>query len=155
MTPDLAIRPLAIADRAEWQALFDGYNAFYGREGPTALPAAIVETTWRRIHDPAEPVHALVAERGGHLVGLTHYLFHRSTISIAHTCYLQDLFTLPSERGKGVARALIEAVYARARAAGSARVYWLTHETNATARSLYDKVARNSGFIVYRHQLDG
>ena len=152
---DLTILPLAIADRPEWQVLFDGYNAFYGREGPTALPAAVVEATWARIHDPAEPVHALVAERGGRLVGLTHYLFHRSTLSVAYTCYLQDLFTLPSERGKGVGRALIEAVYARAREAGAARVYWQTHETNATARSLYDKVAERSGFIVYRHQLDG
>ena len=155
MTKELTIRPVALADRIEWAALFDGYNAFYGREGPTALPTAIVEATWGRIHDPAEPVHALVAERDGRLVGLTHYLFHRSTISIAHTCYLQDLFTLPSERGRGVGRALIEAVYARAREAGAARVYWLTHETNATARTLYDKVAKYSGFVVYRHQLDG
>ena len=154
MTPDLVLRPIATTDRVQWQSLFEGYNAFYGREGPTALPAAVYEATWARIHDPAEPVHGLVAERDGRLVGLTHYLFHRSTLSVAHTCYLQDLFTLPSERGKGVGRALIEAVYARARAAGAARVYWQTHEANATARRLYDKVADYSGFVVYRHPLD-
>lgn len=151
---DLTIRPIAIDDHAQWKSLFEGYNAFYGREGPTALPAAVFDATWARIHDPAEPVHGLVAERGGTLVGLTHYLFHRSTLSVAQTCYLQDLFTLPSERGKGVGRTLIEAVYAKAREAGAARVYWQTHETNATARVLYDKVAKYSGFVVYRHQLD-
>lgn len=149
------IRPLAIADRTEWKALFEGYNAFYGREGPTALPEPVYEATWARIFDPAEPVHALVAERGGRLVGLTHYLFHRSTLSVAQACYLQDLFTLPSERGRGVGRALIEAVYEKAREAGAARVYWQTQENNTTARRLYDQVAAYSGFIVYRHPLDG
>ena len=113
----------------------------------------MTQTTWERIFDDREPVHALVAERDGELVGLAHYLFHRSTIAIPTVCYLQDLFTDERERGKGVARALIEAVYAKAQAAGAARVYWQTHETNETARRLYDKVAERSGFIVYRRTL--
>jgi len=149
------IRAPVAADHDAWKPLWDGYNAFYGRSGPTALPEAIVASTWERILDPAEPVHALVAERLGKLVGLAHYIFHRSTISIAPTCYLQDLYTDPSVRGQGIARALIEAVYDRARAAGSARVYWHTHESNAVARRLYDRVAENSGFIVYRRPLEG
>ena len=95
-------------------------------------------------------MHALVAEQHGKLLGLTHYLFHRSTTAIAPNCYLQDLFTNAAARGKGVGRALINGVYDRAKEAGSTRVYWLTHETNSTARQLYDKVAENSGFIVYR-----
>jgi GNAT superfamily N-acetyltransferase len=82
-----------------------------------------------------------------------HYLFHRSTIAIQPNCYLQDLFTTADARGKGVGRALIDGVYEQARLAGSPRVYWLTHETNHTARQLYDKVAENSGFIVYRKML--
>ena len=96
---------------------------------------------------------ALVAESDGGLVGLVHYLFHRSTSRIAPTCYLQDLFTLPAARGKGVGRALIEAVYSRARDQGLQRVYWQTHESNATGRRLYDRVAENEGFIVYSHTL--
>jgi GNAT superfamily N-acetyltransferase len=133
--------------------LWDGYNEFYGRSGPTALPDEITAVTWARFFDETEPVHALVAELDGSLVGLTHYLFHRSTTALAPICYLQDLFTSPAARGKGVGRALIEGVYDRARAAGSARVYWQTHETNQTAQKLYERVAERSGFIVYRKPL--
>ncbi len=151
--PAFLLRDPTPADFPEWKSLFDGYNAFYGRAGPTALPTAVIETTWQRIHDPREPVHALVAEEHGKLVGLTHFLYHRTTVAIAQTCYLQDLFTIPEARGRGIAKALIEAVYERAREAGAARVYWQTHETNTTAQRLYDKVAERSGFIVYRHSL--
>jgi GNAT superfamily N-acetyltransferase len=135
------------------EPLWDGYNRFYGRADATALPDAITQMTWSRFFDAYEPVHALVAERDGQLIGLVHYLFHRSTIQIAPTCYLQDLFTNDASRGQGAGRALIEAVYGRAKAAGSGRVYWLTHETNATAIRLYNQVAERSGFIVYRKSL--
>jgi len=147
------IRPAAAADYAQWLPLWEGYNAFYGRSGPTALPAEITWTTWQRFLDPAEPVHALVAESAGRLLGLCHYLFHRSTIHLERVCYLQDLYTAADARGQGTGKALIEAAASRARAAGAARLYWLTHETNETARRLYDRVADNSGFIVYRRQL--
>jgi GNAT superfamily N-acetyltransferase len=133
--------------------LWDGYNAFYGRSGPTALPVEITETTWRRFFDPAEPVFALVAEDAGRLLGLAHYLFHRSTTRIELTCYLQDLFTVPAERGRGIGRALIQKVYEQARSAGVSRVYWQTQESNAAARFLYDKVARHAGFIVYSAEI--
>ena len=96
-------------------------------------------------------MHALVAERDGAVCGLVHYLFHRSTTRIELVCYLQDLFTAHAARGQGVGRALIQAVYARARAAGANRVYWQTHTTNAAGRLLYDKVAQHLGFIVYSH----
>jgi len=149
----LIIRNVVPADRAQWQPLWNGYNAFYGRADATALPAPVTECTWARFLEPSEPVHALVAERSGQLVGLAHYLFHRSTIHIEPVCYLQDLFTGPQARAQGVGRALIEAVAARARAAGASRLYWLTHESNATARRLYNRVAQHSGFIVYRRPL--
>ena len=145
----LLIRPPVAQDYAAWRPLWDGYNAFYGREGPTALPDEITQVTGRRFFDAYEPVHALVAERDGQLVGLTHYLFHRSTNRIEPTCYLQDLFTLPSERGRGVGRQLIHGVYERAKQAGGHRVYWQTHVTNTAGRTLYDKVASHDGFIVY------
>ena len=144
------IRFVTPADYAQWLPLGDGYNAFYERSGPTALALDITAMTWARFFDSYEPVHALVAESGGELLGLTHYLFHRSTTSIAPTCYLQDLFTNAAARGKGVGRALIEGVYTQAKLAGSSRVYWQTHETNRTATQLYDKVAEHSGFVVYR-----
>ena len=146
---ELVIRPIAWGDHAAWLPLWDGYNAFYGRAGPTALAAEITQTTWARFFDEDEPVHALVAERDGRLVGIVHFLFHRSTTMIGLNCYLQDLFTDAEARGGGVGRALIEAVYERARAAGSTRVYWHTHETNQTAMRLYDQVADRTGFVVY------
>ena len=147
------VRPLRQSDFDQWLPLWDGYNAFYGRSGATALPAEITQTTWARFFDPHEPVHALVAERDGRLCGLVHYIFHRSTILLAPTCYLQDLFTDAARRRSGIGRALIEAVYDAARAAGSGRVYWHTHETNRTARNLYDQVAEDSGFVVYRRTI--
>jgi GNAT superfamily N-acetyltransferase len=150
LNDEILIRPIQQVDFTQWKSLWDGYNAFYGREGSTALPDATTNITWLRFFDAREPMHALVAEQAGQLLGLVHFIFHRSTISIAPTCYLQDLFTLESARGKGVGRALIQHVYQLARQAGSGRVYWLTHETNDTAMKLYDKVAEKSGFIVYR-----
>jgi GNAT superfamily N-acetyltransferase len=149
----LTIRPVTRQDYEQWLPLWDGYNAFYGRSGPTALLPEITRMTWQRFFDAYEPVHALVAEKDGRLLGLTHYLFHRSTTAIEPSCYLQDLFTADAARGQGVGSALIYGVYERARLAGSPRVYWLTHETNLTAQSLYDKVAERSGFIVYRKLL--
>jgi GNAT superfamily N-acetyltransferase len=153
MSEPIHVRPIEARDLADWQPLWDGYNAFYGREGATALAPDITRMTWQRFFDPAEPVHALVAESDGRLVGLTHYLFHRSTTRIEPTCYLQDLYTAPAARGRGVARALIYGVYGAARAAGARDVYWQTHETNATARVLYDRVAHHAGFIVYEREV--
>jgi GNAT superfamily N-acetyltransferase len=147
---ELSVRPVTPQDYDEWLPLWDGYNAFYGRAGATALSPDITAMTWARFFDAYEPVYGLVAECGGRLLGLTHYLFHRSTTAIAPVCYLQDLFTTESARGKGVGRALINGVYQRARLAGSPRVYWQTHQTNLTAMQLYDKVAEHSGFVVYR-----
>lgn len=149
----LAIRPVRAEDLPRWRPLWDGYNAFYGRSGATALDPAITRTTWERFFDPDEPVFALVAEGSVGLVGLAHFLFHRSTTRVDPVCYLQDLFTAPETRGKGLGKALIEAVYEKAKAAGSPRVYWHTHETNKTAMRLYDYVATHSGFVVYRKDL--
>jgi len=149
----LQVRPLERRDLDGWRPLWDGYNAFYGRSGATALPAEITSTTWERFFDPAEPVCALVAVSDGALVGIAHYLFHLSTTRIGPVCYLQDLFTAPQARGRGVGKALIAAVYEQARAAGASRVYWQTQATNEAGRALYDQVAAHRGFIVYSHEL--
>ena len=143
------IRPLRPDERVVWEPLWQGYLAFY----ETELSAATTDATWKRVHDPAEPMFALGAFLGGQLVGIVHYLFHRSGWSISDSCYLQDLFVVPAARGHGIGRALIEVVAERARAAGSERLYWHTHETNRTAQALYDKVATLSGFIQYRKAL--
>jgi GNAT superfamily N-acetyltransferase len=149
----ILVRSVTREDWQQWLPLWDGYNAFYGREGVTALPLEITNTTWARFFDAYEPVHALVAERSGQLLGLVHYLFHRNTIQIEPSCYLQDLFTLPAARGHGVGRALIEAVYEQARSVGVTRVYWHTHETNLVAMRLYDQVAKKPGAVMYRKEL--
>jgi GNAT superfamily N-acetyltransferase len=149
----VVVRSLEESDFTAWRPLWDGYNAFYGREGETALPPAITQLTWRRFFDSAEPVFALVAEAEGQLLGLCHYLFHRSTTRIEPICYLQDLFTIPQARGQGVGRALIQAVYDRATPYGAKRVYWQTQASNSTARMLYEKVAAHQGFLVYAHDL--
>jgi GNAT superfamily N-acetyltransferase len=153
MTLEVSVRALREADLPAWSPLWDGYNAFYGRSGTTALAAEITLCTWQRFFDPAEPVHALVAEADGRVAGLAHYLYHRSTTRIELTCYLQDLFTDPPLRGRGVGRALIEGVADAARAAGVKRLYWQTHQGNAAGRRLYDQVATHAGFIVYAREL--
>lgn len=147
------VRELLPDDFVQWRPLWDGYNAFYGREGETALCEIITNKTWSRFFDGYEPLYALVAERDGELVGLVHYLLHRTTIALTSNCYLQDLFTREEARGQGVGRALIEEVYRRAELLGCARVYWQTHETNTHAMKLYDSIADKSGFIVYRKNL--
>ncbi|HEV2442730.1 MAG TPA: GNAT family N-acetyltransferase [Steroidobacteraceae bacterium] len=153
MTDRFEIRSIRRGDYEQWRLLWDGYNGFYGRSGATALAEEITRTTWDRFFDAAESVHALVAERDGGVVGLAHYLYHRSTTRLRDVCYLQDLFTAPELRGLGVGRRLIRGVYDAARAAGCSRVYWQTQVTNRPGRALYDKVADHHGFIVYSHEL--
>ena len=153
MSINFTVRPVLREDYDQWVLLWERYNAFYDRSGVTVLPVEITQMTWSRFFDGYEPMHALVAESDEKLIGLTHYIFHRSTIAIGPNCYLQDLFTTESARGKGVASALITKVYEQARLAGSHRVYWQTHETNSTAMALYDKIAEKSGFVVYRKNI--
>ena len=153
MKIDITIRALATDDYPAWHALWSGYNTFYGRHGAGALAPEITQMTWSRFFNANEPMHAVVAESGGRLLGLAHFLFHRSTVQLAPVCYLQDLFTAEEARGKGLGRALIQSVYEQAASAGCARVYWQTHETNTVAMALYNKVAERSGFVVYRKAL--
>ncbi len=145
----IIVRPLRPEDREQWQPLWDGYNLFYERPN---LPREITEAAWSRFLDPAEPMFAAVAELDGKLVGLVHYLYHRSTTSVEYVCYLQDLFTAPEARGRGVGRALIEHVYGEAAKAGSRRVYWQTAEDNP-ARKLYDRLATLTPFRRYAKEL--
>jgi GNAT superfamily N-acetyltransferase len=140
------IRPLRPDERAPWQMLWTCYLDFY----KTSVPPEVYDTTWARLHDPREPMWLLGGYVDGKLLGIVHYLYHRSCWTIADYCYLQDLFVAQEARKRGLGRALIEAVYREARAAGASRVHWLTHETNTTARALYDQLANRPGFIQYR-----
>ena len=154
MAINLTLRSPKREDYDAWHRLWDGYNAFYKRIGALAISEEMTRLTWDRFFDGYEPIHAIVAEaEDGRLVGLVHYVFHRHSVMRGPICYLHDLFTDPEVRGQGVGKALIEEVYERAREAGSPRVYWHTHETNATAMRLYDQVATHSGFVCYRKEL--
>lgn len=140
------IRPLQPGDQEQWRHLWTGYLAFY----QTSVPDEVYASTFARLlgSDPRD-FSALVADRDGELLGLTHYLFHRHCWKIEEVCYLQDLYVAPEARGTGLGRALIEAVYAAADAAGAPSVYWLTQDFNAEARQLYDRVAQVTPFIRY------
>ena len=150
---EMIVRPVHRDDYAQWLPLWAGYNAFYKRVGTSAVSQEMTDLTWQRFFDAYEPMHALVAEVEGRLIGFTHYLYHRNTVMVGPVCYLQDLFTAEAARGRGAGRALIEAVYAAASAAGSPRVYWTTQESNLTAQRLYDQIAEKSDFIQYRKAL--
>ncbi|MHB0951671.1 MAG: GNAT family N-acetyltransferase [Allorhizobium sp.] len=146
----LEIRPVRLDDEAAWRRLWKGYLAFY----ETELSEDIYASTFARLTgNGANEFNGLLAVLNGRPVGLTHFLFHRSCWTINDVCYLQDLYADPDVRGTGVGRALIEAVYARAATAGAPKVYWLTQESNITARRLYDRVAEKSPFIVYQKKI--
>lgn len=145
-----SVTTLAPADHDRWAELWRGYLTFY----ETELPATQYDLTWQRIMDPNGAIYALGSrDDDGTLMGITHYLFHAHAWADRDACYLQDLFVDASCRGKGYAAALIAGVAADARDRGLTRMYWLTHTTNATARRLYDRVAKNAGFIRYEYLL--
>ncbi len=146
MACNIVIRSIGENEREAWNPLWAGYLAFY----ETALRPEISDLTWDRFHDPDEQIFALGGYVDGELMAIAHYLFHRSTWAPHRYCYLEDLFVAPAARGRGLGRALIEAVYEKARVANASRVYWLTQSNNTQARILYDKVADNLGFIQYR-----
>jgi ribosomal protein S18 acetylase RimI-like enzyme len=141
------IRTLQPADRPQWDALWQGYLDFYEAD----VPRDVTDLTWSRLMDPEAPILGFCAAgTDGALLGIVHYLFHPVTWAAGPRCYLEDLFTTPDARGKGIGRALIDAVYAAADARGADQVYWLTASTNARARRLYDQVATATPFIKYR-----
>jgi len=144
---DLVIRPVESSDEGAWRRLWTAYLAFY----ETVLPEEIYVATFSRLlSGAANEFGGLLAVLDGRPVGLAHILFHRSCWHLAPVCYLQDLFADPDVRGKGIGRALIEAVYSHAQAAGTTEVYWMTQEFNATARQLYDRIADKTPFIIYQ-----
>lgn len=147
----MIVRPLRAEDKDQWQALYDAYHSFYDRPG---LPQEFFDAAFARLTagDPGD-FHCLVADDGGALLGLTHYVFHPHLWFPEGTCYLQDLFTADGARGRGVGRALIQGVYAAADAAGRPRVYWLTQEFNYAGRMLYDRVGVRTPFIRYNRPL--
>ncbi|SCW96487.1 Ribosomal protein S18 acetylase RimI [Pseudomonas sp. NFIX10] len=145
----LDIRRVSADDHAAWLPLWQAYLRFYNTE----LPEAVSQSTWQRLLDEREPTHAALAWKGDTAVGLVHFIYHRSNWSIENSCYLQDLLVTEQSRGTGVGRQLIEFVYATAKADGCCKVHWLTHETNATAIQLYERIAERPGFIQFRKAL--
>ena len=146
---NVKIRMAEASDFDQWLPLWKGYQAFYRVD----IAQSVTDLTWGRFLNVNEPMHCAVAALDGALVGMVHYIFHRSCWTHGDYCYLQDLYTAPQWRGKSVGRALIEHVYARAAAENAARVWWLTHESNQQAMILYDHIADRSGFVQYRKNL--
>ena len=150
---EIFVTPFAAMDRERWAQLWRGYLDFY----ETQLPPEIYDHTWQRLIAAESPIRGLGARLGsesGPLIGIAHYLFHAHAWTTQEVCYLQDLFVDPTRRGRGAGRKLIEAVAAIARERGCLRLYWTTKEDNATARSLYDRIARFNGFIRYDYRLE-
>jgi GNAT superfamily N-acetyltransferase len=139
----IRIASLQLSERTRWEDLWNEYQVFYG----VVLPASVTESTWQRLHDGR--VHCLGARDEGRLVGIAHFLYHEDTWSTTPACYLQDLYVDSAVRGSGCGRKLIEAVAAASRKAGATYPYWLTHQSNAVARRLYDRLGQNQGFIHY------
>ena len=143
------IRLVTADDHAAWLPLWQAYLRFYNTE----LPQTVSQSTWQRLLDDQEPTHCALAWNGDTAVGLVHFIYHRSNWSIENSCYLQDLLVTEHSRGTGVGRQLIEFVYTTAKADGCCKVHWLTHETNATAIQLYERIAERPGFIQFRKAL--
>ncbi|MCI3948003.1 GNAT family N-acetyltransferase [Pseudomonas syringae] len=146
---DVRIRPVTADDHHAWLPLWQAYLSFY----KTQLADSVSQETWRRLIDPEEPTHSALAWRDGKAVGMVNFIYHRSNWSLNNVCYLQDLIVAPEQRGTGIGRQLIECVYATAQADGCDKVYWLTHETNATAIQLYERIAERPGLIQFRKAL--
>ncbi|AIR88800.1 GNAT family N-acetyltransferase [Pseudomonas cremoricolorata] len=145
----VTLRPVTADDHAAWLSLWQPYLTFY----ETVLPEEVTASTWQRLLDPQEPMHAALAWVDGQAVGMVNWVFHRTCWSIGDGCYLQDLFVDPNQRGLGIGRALIEHVCSVSKNAGCSKVHWLTQHTNATAIRLYEQVAQRSGFIQFRRML--
>jgi GNAT superfamily N-acetyltransferase len=152
MTEEYGIRPALSKDEAQWRALWHGYNAFY--KAPD-MAEEITAATWARILDEQSAIGCLVAEEEGSVLGFINYVIHPRTWSARDACYMEDLFVDPSARGKGVARALCEALAALCRQKGLSRIYWHTQEGNKTARAFYDQIGKKDDFVHYVMELEG
>lgn len=145
----VSVRPLGPADRAAWERLWRGYVQFYQAD----VPEAVTAETWRRLLDGDSPLFGLVAVDGEAVAGIVNCVLHANTWMVQPVCYLEDLFVAEAARGKGVGRALIEAVAAKAVAEGWGRVYWMTKSSNAAARALYDRLAPATDWVRYDYPL--
>lgn len=145
----LNIRTAQTSDHAQWMELWQGYLIFSG----ASVSDAVSSKTWDRFSDESIPMHCVVAEVDGELVGMVHFIYHPSTLTLGDIAYLQDVFVQSAYRGQGIGRALIEYVVSSAAQNKVSRVWWLVHEHNHNAMQLYDHLAERSGLIQYRKLL--
>jgi len=142
------IRPIAAGDEAAWRDLFRAYGVFY----ETDFPDAVLDGVWAWLMDPGHEVSALVADDDGTLIGIAHVRRQADTFTAGPSWFLDDLYVLPERRGEGIARALIERIYADAAAAGGGTVRWITAAGNTTAQRLYDRIATRTSWVTYEHE---
>lgn len=142
------VRALEARDYDTWRALFEGYIAFYKSQ----VADDVIKLTFERLLSDEPDTHQglVVVDDNDKPFGLAHIIFHRSTWSPTHYCYLEDLFVDPAARANGAGRALIQAVYSEADKRQVTRTYWATQEFNYRARGLYDQMATKSVFVQYR-----
>lgn len=148
-TEVITIEAATADDFEQWLPLWKNYQLFYGVD----IAEKVTRLVWQRFHNPIEPIFCAVAKENGRVVGLVHYLFHRSTWSENNYCYLEDLYVSEEMRGKLIGKRLIEFVQKQARKHHSGHVYWHTHETNFRGQRLYNWIASKSGMIEYRMQV--
>ena len=147
----ISVRRLRATDREAWAPLWQGYLDFYREQ----IAPEVTDETFRRLCEAANGMLGLVAVDGSdRAIGIAHLVFHASTWAREPSCYLEDLFVDRAARGARAADRLFEAIYATAREHGASKVYWMTQEFNAPARSLYDTVGRLQSFVIYEHELE-
>jgi ribosomal protein S18 acetylase RimI-like enzyme len=143
------VRQIREADKSSWLELYLAYLRFYNAS-PDDMDS---ELLWDRLTNSDPQIQGLVAESNGIVVGIAHFHYQLSTWSDTSHCYLEDLYVAERARENGVAKALIQQVQEAAIKQGCTELFWITKESNSTARKLYDKVANLSDFIRYEKKL--
>jgi len=138
----MKIRNVQAEDFPAWLTLWNANNLGQKNE-------AVTTQTWTRLNDETSPVHALVVEDKGALVGLLQYVLHPTTGSIEDICYMQDVFVVPDHRGKGIARKMIRELERIGNAEKWARIYWLAEASNDAAQALYKSLGQRLDFTLH------
>ena len=143
---EIEIRAVREQDRPDWCKLFASYGHFYDQQ----LSEKVLDRVWGWLMDGDHPTSGLVAVKDGQIVGIAHFRPYCRTLSGSSACFLDDLFVVPAERGRGVGRRLIEATSVLAEKAGWDFVRWMTAQDNLQAQQLYETIAERTEWLTYQ-----